>query len=116
MAVRHIESIQVYCCAFFFFLCVLRKNYFMLLKGKTALITGGTRGIGYAIVKKFAAEGCNIAFTYLSSAEKAQELEAELNKLGVKAKAYKSDASSYSNAEKLITEVITIIAQIDNIS
>ena len=57
---------------------MLLKNFFfagkpikgMLLKGKNALITGGARGIGYAIVKKLAEEGCNVAFTFVSSVEK----------------------------------------------
>jgi len=85
----------------------------MLLKGKTALITGGTRGIGYAIVKRFAEEGCNVAFTFLNSEEKAKELEAELNALGIKAKAYKSDAASHSDAEKLAGEVLKEFGVID---
>jgi 3-oxoacyl-[acyl-carrier protein] reductase len=85
----------------------------MLLKGKTALVTGGTRGIGEAIVRKFAAEGCNVAFTYLSSGEKARELELELNALGIKAKAYKSDAASFSQSETLVEEVVKDFGSID---
>lgn len=85
----------------------------MLLKGKTALVTGGTRGIGEAIVRKFAAEGCNVAFTYLSSGEKAGKLELELNALGVKVKAYKSDAASYLQSETLVEEVIKDFGGID---
>ena len=85
----------------------------MLLKDKTALITGGTRGIGYAIVKKFADEGCNVAFTYVSSDDKAKQFEAELNALGIKAKAYKSDAGSYAESEKLVEEVIKEFGNID---
>ncbi len=85
----------------------------MLLKGKTALVTGGTRGIGEAIVRKFAAEGCNVAFTYLSSWEKAGKLELELNATGVKAKAYKSDAASYLQSETLVEEVVKDFGGID---
>src|SRR6266478_4660491 len=85
----------------------------MLLKNKTALVTGGARGIGYAIVKKFAEEGCNVAFTFLSSEEKAKKLESDLNALGIKAKAYKSDAGSYSESEKLIEEVVKEFGTID---
>ena len=85
----------------------------MLLKGKTALVTGGTRGIGEAIVRKFAAEGCNVAFTYLSSGEKAGQLELELNALGIKAKAYKSDAASFSQSETLVEEVVKDFGSID---
>ncbi|MFN8287902.1 MAG: 3-oxoacyl-[acyl-carrier-protein] reductase [Chitinophagales bacterium] len=85
----------------------------MLLKGKTALVTGGTRGIGYGIVKRFAEEGANVAFTYVSSEEKAKQVEAELNALGIKAKAYKSDAGSYGDTEKLVEEVIKEFGTID---
>lgn len=85
----------------------------MLLKGKTALVTGGTRGIGYGIVKRFAQEGANVAFTYVSSEERAARVEAELNALGIKAKGYKSDAASYAGAEKLIEEVIKEFGTID---
>ena len=85
----------------------------MLLKGKTALITGGTRGIGHAIAKKFAEQGCNVAFTFVSSEKKAKQLEAELNALDVKAKAYKSDAGSYNDAEKLVDEVSKEFSAID---
>jgi 3-oxoacyl-[acyl-carrier protein] reductase len=85
----------------------------MLLKNKTALITGGTRGIGHAIAKKFAEQGCNVAFTFVSSEENAKKLESELNALGVKAKAYKSDAGSYSDAEKLVDEVSKEFGAID---
>lgn len=85
----------------------------MLLKDKTALITGGTRGIGYAIAKKFAEEGCNVAFTYLNSDEKAKAIESELSALGIKAKAYKSNAGMYSEGEILIDEVVKEFGTID---
>ncbi len=77
-----------------------------LLAGKTALITGASRGIGYSIAKVFAQQGADVAFTYLSSVEKGQALEAELLALGVKAKGYKSDASNYNEAEKLVADVV----------
>lgn len=76
-----------------------------LLEGKTAIVTGGSRGIGAAIVRKFAEQGANVAFTYLSSEEKAKAVEAELIAMGVKAKAYRSDASKYAEAEALINSV-----------
>lgn len=85
----------------------------MLLKGKTALVTGGTRGIGHAIVKKFAENGCQVAFTFVSSAEKASQLEEELSALGVKVKAYKSDAGCYADAEKLVEDVLKDFGRID---
>lgn len=84
-----------------------------LLEGKTALITGASRGIGEAIAKKFAEYGANIAFTYLSSAEKALTLENHLHSLGVKAIGYKSDASLYAAAEHLIGNVLMEFQTID---
>lgn len=85
----------------------------MLLKGKTALVTGGTRGIGYAIVEKFVSEGCRVAFTYLNSAEKAAQMEGDLNSGDVKVKGYKSNAGSYTEAEKLVEEVLADFGAID---
>lgn len=84
-----------------------------LLQGKTALITGASKGIGRAIAKKFAEEGANVAFTYLSSVEKGQALEAELQAAGVKAKGYRSDASDYAAAEALVNQVVTDFGSLD---
>lgn len=84
-----------------------------LLEGKTALVTGASRGIGEAIAKKLAESGANIAFTYLSSAEKAMALENALHATGVKAIGYKSDASSLSEAEKLVGNVLMEFQTID---
>lgn len=84
-----------------------------LLKGKTAIITGATRGIGKGIAEVFAQNGCNIAFTYASSVEKAKILEEELNKTGIKAKGYQSDASDYEAAQKLVNDVLEEFGQID---
>ena len=67
-----------------------------LLENKTAIITGASRGIGEAIATKFAEHGAHIAFTYLSSEEKAKNLEEKLKGFGVKAKAYKSNAAVYA--------------------
>lgn len=78
-----------------------------LLDNKVALITGATRGIGRGIALKFAQHGAHIAFTYVSSVEKAQALEKELQALGVKAKGYKSDAADFKAAEELVNAVIT---------
>ncbi len=77
-----------------------------LLQGKTALITGGSRGIGEAIVMQFAEQGANIAFTYLSSEEKAKGLEEKLNGMGIKAKGYKSNAAVFAEAEALVNDVV----------
>ena len=77
-----------------------------LLKGKTALITGASKGIGRSIARRFAEEGANVAFTYLSSVEKGQALEQELQALGIKAKGYRSDASIFKAAEELVNQVI----------
>ena len=76
-----------------------------LLTGKTAIVTGGSRGIGAAIVRRFAEHGANVAFTYLSSEAKAKEIEAELQAMGVQAKAYRSDASKFDEAEALVKSV-----------
>ncbi|PSR06072.1 MAG: 3-oxoacyl-[acyl-carrier-protein] reductase [Bacteroidetes bacterium SW_10_40_5] len=76
-----------------------------LLEGKTALITGATRGIGKGIAQKFSQQGANIAFTYRSSVEKAQALAQELEEHGVKAKGYQSDAADHQAAEELIKRI-----------
>lgn len=84
-----------------------------LLTGKTALVTGASKGIGRSIAMRFAEEGANVAFTFLSSVEKGQELEGELRKFGIKAKGYRSDASDFKAAEELITQVISEFGKLD---
>jgi 3-oxoacyl-[acyl-carrier protein] reductase len=77
-----------------------------LLEGKTALITGASKGIGRKIAEKFAEHGANVAFTYLSSVEKGQALEQELQSFGTTVKGYRSDASKFDEAEKLINDIV----------
>lgn len=84
-----------------------------LLEGKTVLITGASRGIGEAIAVRMAEQGANIAFTYLSSAEKALALENKLHSYGVKAIGYKSDAAKFEEAEKLVANVLMEFTTID---
>ena len=84
-----------------------------LLSGKTALVTGATRGIGRAIALKFASEGADVAFTYMSRHEAAQSLAAEIEAMGVRAKAYTSDAASYEDAHKVVEDVKATFGRID---
>jgi 3-oxoacyl-[acyl-carrier protein] reductase len=77
-----------------------------LLEGKTAIITGASRGIGRGIAHVFAQHGCNVAFTYSSSVEAANTLEAELKEFGITAKGYQSNAASYDQAHQLVEDVL----------
>ena len=84
-----------------------------LLENKVVLITGASKGIGKGIAIKCAEQGANVAFTYLSSPEKAKEVEAELKAMGVNAKGYQSDASDFEAAQKLGEDVMKDFGQID---
>ena len=84
-----------------------------LLENKVALVTGASRGIGEAIAVKFAEHGASVAFTYLSSEERAKALEERLSAMGVKAKGYKSDAGDYKAAEQLANDVVKEFGTID---
>ena len=84
-----------------------------LLESKVAIITGGSRGIGKSICETFAQNGCNVAFTYNNSKESAESLAKELNGYGIKAKAYKSDASNFDDATKLVEDVLDDFGKID---
>jgi len=84
-----------------------------LLENKTALITGASKGIGKAIAIKFAQEGANVAFTYLSSVEKGEALEKELSEFGIKAKGFRSDASNFDAAQELVNNVVSEFGSLD---
>ena len=84
-----------------------------LLTGKTALITGASKGIGRGIAIKLAHSGANIAFTYLSSVEKGLALVQELEAEGIKAKGYQSDASDFKASEDLIQSVLNDFGSLD---
>ena len=84
-----------------------------LLEGKTAIITGGSRGIGKAIVEIFVKQGANVAFTYSSSSDAAKAIENKLSSKNVKVKSYKSDASNFEEAQLLAASVLEEFGSID---
>src|SRR6187549_1489426 len=86
-----------------------------LLQGKVAIVTGAARGIGEAIAIKFAEHGANVAFTYVSdsSAEKASTLETKLQGMGIKAKAYKSNAGDFAQCEAFVNDVLKEFGTVD---
>jgi 3-oxoacyl-[acyl-carrier protein] reductase len=85
----------------------------MNLQGKTALVTGASRGIGKGIALALAKAGANIAFTFVSSVEKARAFEAELKALGIKATGYQSNAAEFAEAEKLVDEIVKEFGSLD---
>ncbi len=86
-----------------------------LLENKVAIITGGSRGIGQAIVRLFASHGANVAFTFVSdsSAESAHALAEEMKTLGVNAKAYQSNAGNFADCETFVNEVVKDFGNVD---
>ncbi len=84
-----------------------------LVENQVVLVTGASRGIGKSIAITFAQAGAHVAFTYLSSVEKGQALEKELEAFGIKAKGYRSDASKFDQAEELVNQVVADFGHID---
>lgn len=84
-----------------------------LLEGKTAIVTGAARGIGKAIALRYAAEGCNIAFTDLEYNEAVEATEKELSALGVKAKGYASNAANFEDTQKVVKEIAEEFGRVD---
>jgi 3-oxoacyl-[acyl-carrier protein] reductase len=84
-----------------------------LTENKVAIVTGGSRGIGEAIALKLAENGASVAFSYVSSDEKAKALEEKLQSFGVKAKAYKSNAGDFGDCENMVNEVIKEFGTVD---
>lgn len=84
-----------------------------LLDNKVAIVTGGSRGIGEGIVLKLAESGAHVAFTYVSSDEKAKSLEEKIKTFGVNAKAYKSNAGVYADCEAMVNDVVKEFGTVD---
>ena len=84
-----------------------------LLEGKTAIITGASRGIGKAIALRFAEEGCNVAFTDLVEDENMKQTETELQSLGIRAKGYASDASNFEETDRVVKEIVKEFSAVD---
>lgn len=85
----------------------------MRLQNKRAIVTGGTRGIGKAIVYELAKEGCSIVFTYFSSDEAARKIEQELNSDSVKIFGFKADASSFNSAQETVNYALEKLGGVD---
>jgi 3-oxoacyl-[acyl-carrier protein] reductase len=85
----------------------------MMLKDKVAIVTGGTRGIGKAIALMLAKEGADVAFTYLKSTKEAEELSAEITKLGRKSLPLQIDVRDFDKAKELIEKVRDTFGRLD---
>ena len=84
-----------------------------LLENKTVLITGASRGIGKGIATVFAEHGASVVFTYSTSVDAANALEAELQALGVQAKGYQSNAADFEQAQELVENILADFSTID---
>ena len=84
-----------------------------LLEGKVALVTGAGRGIGKAIAMRFAQEGANVAFTDLAINEAVEETVKEIEAMGVKAKAYASNAANFDETHEVVKQVVEDFGRID---
>lgn len=85
----------------------------MSLKGKTAIVTGGTRGIGRAIALELAGNGADVAFSYAKNVEKAKELEGEISRLGVKAFSVQSDVADFAQSKEMVNNAIKELGKVD---
>ena len=92
---------------------LLHIIYMKLLEGKTAIITGASRGIGKGIATVFSEHGANVAFTYSASVEAAKALEAELQVHGTIVKGYQSNAANFDDSQKLAEDVLADFGSID---
>src|SRR3954464_2320384 len=104
------------CTNFFYLPSFQNKSINMkLLEGKVAIVTGAARGIGEGIALKFAEHGAHVAFTYVSegSAEKANALQEKLTAMGIRSKAYRSNAGVFAECESLVNDVIKEFGSVD---
>lgn len=84
-----------------------------LLEGKTAIVTGAARGIGKAIAIRFAQQGANVAITDLQLNDNTESVVKECEELGVKAKAYASDASNFEDTDKVVSDIVNEFGTVD---
>jgi 3-oxoacyl-[acyl-carrier protein] reductase len=92
---------------------LIKIKHMGLLANKIVLITGASRGIGKSIAEECVRQGATVAFTYLSSEEKARALESELTANGGKAKGFRSDASNFDQAQQLVDDVVAEFGTVD---